>query len=121
MISTQLFFLIYDPLYFLLTSMFSFRNYVVQYVLELDNQHVTDELVKKLMRNYAHLARNKYGSHVVQKLLKLRGIDSKLIVVGLLREIDTLLLDPFGNYVIQTAWFVSMVRNVLKFFFIEVI
>ncbi|CAA0407162.1 unnamed protein product [Arabidopsis thaliana] len=93
-------------------------NYVVQYVLELDNQHVTDELVKKLIRNYANLARNKYGSHVVQKLLKLRGIDSKLIVVDLLRGIDTLLLDPFGNYVIQTAWFVSKedVRQMLRYY-----
>lgn len=83
---------------------------MVQYIVELNNQHVINALVRQLIGNYAHLARNKYGSHVVQKLLRLRGVDTRLIVVDLLSQIDTLLLDPFGNYVIQTAWFVSKVR-----------
>ena len=107
------------PYIVLLTSMFSFRNYVVQYIVELNNRYLIDALVRQLIGNYAHLARNKYGSHAVQKLLKLRWIDSRVIVIDLLREIDTLLLDPFGNYVIQTAWFVSKVRP--NIFFIVLI
>lgn len=94
--------------------MFSFRNYVVQYVVELEDHHVTNELVKQLVGHYGYLSRNKYGSHAVQKFLKINYIDSRLIVCDLLREIDTLLLDPFGNYVIQTAWFVSKVMKILK-------
>ncbi|EFH41713.1 predicted protein [Arabidopsis lyrata subsp. lyrata] len=94
-----------------------YGNYVVQYIVELNNQHVINALVRQLIGNYAHLARNKYGSHVVQKLLRLRGVDTRLIVVDLLSQIDTLLLDPFGNYVIQTAWFVSKddVRHMLRY------
>ncbi|CAL9242236.1 unnamed protein product [Arabidopsis halleri] len=94
-----------------------YGNYVVQYIVELNNQHVINALVRQLIGNYAHLARNKYGSHAVQKLLRLRGIDTRLIVVDLLSQIDTLLLDPFGNYVIQTAWFVSKddVRHMLRY------
>ncbi|XP_019097677.1 PREDICTED: putative pumilio homolog 13 [Camelina sativa] len=93
-----------------------YGNYVVQYVVELENQQVTEALVVQLLGSYAYLARNKYGSHAVQKLLQLKSINTRLIVNDLVQEIDTLLVDPFGNYVIQTAWFVSKddVRHMLK-------
>ncbi|CAN8276963.1 unnamed protein product [Cochlearia groenlandica] len=84
-----------------------YGNYVVQYVVELNHGEVTRELINTLIGNYAYLSRNKYGSHAVQKLLKIKDIDTRIIVNDLLREIDSLLLDPFGNYVIQTAWLVS--------------
>ncbi|XP_013635440.1 PREDICTED: pumilio homolog 14-like [Brassica oleracea var. oleracea] len=84
----------------------NFGNYVVQYVVELNDPNVTILLVQQLFGNYALLSRNKYGSHVVQKFLKIHYIDHSMIVYDLLKDIDTLLVDPFGNYVIQTAWFV---------------
>lgn len=84
----------------------NFGNYVVQYVVELNDPNVTTLLVQQLFGNYGRLSRNKYGSHVVQKLLRIQYIDRNMIVYDLLRDIDTLLVDPFGNYVIQTAWFV---------------
>ncbi|CAN7091293.1 unnamed protein product [Brassica rapa subsp. narinosa] len=84
----------------------SYGNYVVQYLLELGDTNVTVLLLKQLLGNYAFLARNKFASHVVQKFLKIEYIDPSFIVYDLLKDIDTLLLDPFGNYVIQTAWFV---------------
>ncbi|XP_006282039.2 putative pumilio homolog 13 [Capsella rubella] len=92
-----------------------YGNYVVQFILELDNLHVTRALVLQLVGSYAHLSRNKYGSHAVQKLLRLRCVETRLIINDLLAEMDSLLLDPYGNYVIQTAWFVSEVdvRQVL--------
>lgn len=96
----------------LLYILFSFRNYVVQYVVELNDPNVTILLVQQLFGNYARLSRNKYGSHVVQKFLKIHYIDHSMIVYDLLKDIDTLLVDPFGNYVIQTAWFVCEVMNI---------
>ncbi|CAF2091694.1 BnaA06g36900D [Brassica napus] len=84
----------------------NFGNYVVQYVVELNDPNITILLVQQLFGNYARLSRNKYGSHVVQKFLKIHYIDHSMIVYDLLKDIDTLLVDPFGNYVIQTAWFV---------------
>lgn len=114
MIYTFIYFLI-SPLLFTHTSIYiyvlSFRNYLVQFLVELDDVLVTKVLVSKLEGSYANLARNKFGSHVVQKLLELKYIKySRLIVKDLLTEIDTLLLDPYGNYVIQTAWTESEVR-----------
>lgn len=90
--------------------MFSFRNYVVQYLLELGDPNVTFSLINQLLGNFAHLARNKFASHVVQKFLNIKYINPSSIVLDLLRDIDTLLCDPFGNYVIQTAWSVCTVR-----------
>ncbi|KAF8091835.1 hypothetical protein N665_0433s0004 [Sinapis alba] len=81
----------------------SFGNYVVQYLLELGDPNVTLLLLRQLSGNYAYLARNKFASHVVQKLLNVVYINPSTIVHDLLRDIDTLVLDPFGNYVIQTA------------------
>ncbi|KAF8087588.1 hypothetical protein N665_0577s0001 [Sinapis alba] len=91
----------------------NFGNYVVQYVVELNDPNVTILLVQQLFGNYARLSRNKYGSHVVQKFLKIQYIDHNMIVYDLLNDIDTLLIDPFGNYVIQTAWFVC--EDALRF------
>ncbi|KAJ4901799.1 Pumilio-like protein 14 [Raphanus sativus] len=90
-----------------------FGNYVVQYVVELNDPNVTVLLVQQLLGNYVYLSRNKYGSHVVQKFLKIHYIDHSMIIYELLTDIDTLLIDPFGNYVIQTAWFVC--GDVLRF------
>ncbi|ESQ44751.1 hypothetical protein EUTSA_v10003331mg, partial [Eutrema salsugineum] len=91
-----------------------YGNYVVQYVVELENPSVTIQLVRHLVGSYAYLSRNKYGSHAVQKLLNIQYIDtSRVILFDLLsdRDIDTLLTDPFGNYVIQTAWAVCKDYN----------
>lgn len=87
------------------------RNYVVQYVLELEDCEVADALSRYLDGNYVQLSCDKYGSHAVQKFLKNRQFNSRRIVKELLCDIDSLLVNPYGNYVIQTAWSVSQVRN----------
>ncbi|CAA7042232.1 unnamed protein product [Microthlaspi erraticum] len=82
-------------------------NYVVQYVLELEDCQVADALSRYLDGNYVQLACDKYGSHAVQKFLKNRQFNTRRIVQELLCDIDSLLVNPYGNYVIQTAWSVS--------------
>jgi len=57
------------------------------------------------------LSYDKYGSHVVQKCLESREFSSRRIIAELLSDIDSLLVDPYGDYVIQTAWIVSEVRD----------
>ncbi|CAN8287614.1 unnamed protein product [Cochlearia groenlandica] len=83
-----------------------FGNYVVQHVLELHDWHVIEDLMRQLVGNYAYLSCNQFGSHVVQKLLETNGLDTRFVVMDLLGDIDSLLVDQYGNYVIQTAWFV---------------
>ncbi|KAL9286069.1 putative plant self-incompatibility S1, armadillo-like helical, pumilio domain-containing protein [Arabidopsis thaliana] len=79
------------------------RNYVVQYLLRLKDYEVTSALSKHLDGNYVQLSYDKYGSHVVQKCLESREFSSRRIIAELLSDIDSLLVDPYGDYVIQTA------------------
>ncbi|CAA0394137.1 unnamed protein product [Arabidopsis thaliana] len=95
-----------------------YGNYVVQYLLRLKDYEVTSALSKHLDGNYVQLSYDKYGSHVVQKCLESREFSSRRIIAELLSDIDLLLVDPYGDYVIQTAWIVSEdhVRHVLLFY-----
>ncbi|CAH2034083.1 unnamed protein product [Thlaspi arvense] len=94
-----------------------YGNYVVQYVLELEDCRVAAALSRYLDGNYVQLSCDKYGSHAVQKCLKNRQFNSRKIINELLSDIDSLLVNPFGNYVIQTAWVVSQddMRNELLY------
>lgn len=58
------------------------------------------------------LSCNKYASNVVEKLLQSGEEVSIAIIMELLRSSNAsmLLVDPFGNFVIQTALSVSKVR-----------
>lgn len=88
------------------------RNYVVQYVLELENFQVAAALSRYLSGNYVQLSCDKFGSHAVQKCLESRQFNSRMIINELLTDIDSLLVNPYGNYVIQTAWVVSQVTKI---------
>lgn len=98
----------------LLCYCFSFfsSNYVVQHILELKETQTTESLLRQLQGNYASLSCNRYGSNVVERcLLESEEPLTTRIIVELLRSpiVSTLLLDPFGNYVIQSALSVSKV------------
>ncbi|KAL0700081.1 hypothetical protein Bca4012_056203 [Brassica carinata] len=82
-------------------------NYAVQYVLEMENCQVAASLSRYLDGHYVQLSFDKFGSHVVQKCLETRQFNSRRIINELISDIDSILVDRFGNYVIQTAWVVS--------------
>lgn len=97
---------------------FVFSNYVVQHVLELKEPEITASLLRQLEGNYASLSSNRYGSNVVEKCLKeSEEQHSTRIIMELLKSksptVSTLLVDPFGNYVIQSALSVSKVHIIL--------
>lgn len=85
----------------------AFGNYVVQYVLELGRQESSQAIMHRLQGHYAELAMQKFSSNVVEKCLKLGGLDDNR--ERIVREImlspglPRLLQDPYGNYVIQSA------------------
>jgi hypothetical protein len=83
-----------------------FGNYVVQYIIDLNESTFTEPLVKQFSGRIGLLSKHKFSSNVVEKCLRCAGDESRdLIVSELLSpgEIDRLLRDSFGNYVIQTA------------------
>ncbi|XAR48398.1 hypothetical protein NMG60_11031217 [Bertholletia excelsa] len=95
-----------------------YGNYVVQNLLGLKIPDVTQSLLRQLEGSFASLSCNKYASNVVEKCLTDSGEkQSSKIIMELLRspKITMLLVDPFGNFVIQSALSVSkgFLRNAL--------
>ncbi|KAJ7966557.1 Pumilio-like protein [Quillaja saponaria] len=84
-----------------------YGNYVVQHLLGLRMPDATESLLRQLEGKYVSLSCNKYGSNVVEKCLTELGEQhSENVILELLRSpnVSMLLLDPYGNYVIQSAW-----------------
>ncbi|CCH60204.1 hypothetical protein TBLA_0C04040 [Henningerozyma blattae CBS 6284] len=100
-------------------TMDPFGNYVVQYVITKesdDNKYdFTYKIVHLLKPKVIVLSLHKFGSNVVEKLLR-TPIVSETVILELLnkesnQEIQTLLNDSYGNYVLQTALAISSNKN----------
>lgn len=90
----------------------TYRNYVVQHLLGLRMQEVTKYLLQRFQGRFLHLSCNKYASNVVEKMLESGEECCTTILLELLSNPNAsmLLLDPFGNFVIQSALSSSKVR-----------
>ncbi|PNY27788.1 Armadillo-like helical [Tolypocladium capitatum] len=83
-----------------------FGNYVVQYIIDLNEPSFTDPVVQSFKGCIGSLSRHKFSSNVIEKCLRCAGPESKDMIVDELlapQEIERHLRDSFGNYVIQTA------------------
>jgi len=91
----------------LVLSQDAFGNYVVQYVLDLGQAEASQQIMNVLLGHYSELAVQKFSSNVVEKCLKLGGLDDarENIIRELMQSprLPRLLQDPYGNYVIQSA------------------
>ncbi|KAK0651430.1 armadillo-type protein [Cercophora newfieldiana] len=83
-----------------------FGNYVVQYIIDLNQDCFTDPVVRQFHGRIAALSRHKFSSNVIEKCLRCAPDLSKDMIVDELLapgEMLNLLRDNFANYVIQTA------------------
>ena len=83
-----------------------FGNYVVQYILDLNEPVFTEPLVRMFQNRVAQLSKQKFSSNVIEKCLRCAQEPSKdMLIEEMLQptELDRLLRDSFANYVIQTA------------------
>ncbi|KAK8505149.1 hypothetical protein V6N12_066682 [Hibiscus sabdariffa] len=86
-------------------------NYVVQYVVGLNNPAINDQIFSLLDGLYVKLSMTKTGSHLVEQCLQLSGMNR---VISEFLGSDRLVFvakDRYGNYVIQTALKESKKRN----------
>ena len=82
------------------------RNYVVQYVFELEGSWARTEVLNQLEGYYRYLSMQKYSSNVVEKCLKYAGEEQFARIIQEFMDhpqLDQMMLDPYANYVIQTA------------------
>ncbi|WVZ50930.1 hypothetical protein U9M48_002135 [Paspalum notatum var. saurae] len=83
-----------------------YGNYVVQFILSFEIEWVTTRIVDELSCHFGHLSMQKFGSHVVEQCLKLAP---PLLCDRIINELMNdpklvyIMLDQYGNYVIQTA------------------
>lgn len=88
------------------------RNYVVQFILELEIPSAASKLTSQFEGNYVHLSTQKFGSHVVEKCLVVCNNETRSkIICELLSAtyFEQLIQDPHANYVVQTGLRVSKV------------
>lgn len=85
----------------------------MQHLLEMRIPEVTANLLRRFQGCFVSLSCDKFASNVVEKFFVESGESySASIIMELLRSPDAsmLLVDPFGNFVIQSALSVSSVR-----------
>ncbi|GAA5912750.1 uncharacterized protein JCM6883_006222 [Sporobolomyces salmoneus] len=84
----------------------AFGNYVVQYVLDLNDNRFIEAIVRQFLGNVSALSAQKFSSNVVEKCIRVAdGTGRRAIIDELLvkQRLERLLRDSFANYVVQTA------------------
>ncbi|KAF4123614.1 hypothetical protein GMORB2_6315 [Geosmithia morbida] len=83
-----------------------FGNYVVQYIIDLNQPTFTEPIVAMFQGCISQLSRHKFSSNVIEKCLRCSEALSKdMIVEEMLdqQEMERLIRDSYANYVVQTA------------------
>ncbi|CAO0802959.1 unnamed protein product [Mucor circinelloides] len=83
-----------------------FGNYVVQYVLGLDNAAYYDGLIRRFIEPIRELSVQKFSSNVIEKCIRVAGKETRrLLIAGIIDHpnMERFLRDSYANYVIQTC------------------
>ena len=82
-----------------------FANYVVQFVLKLQNPYTNRLISEELMGDLINLSKQKFSSNVIEKCLEHNTTEMNQGMVSCIISkkafIFDLLIDQYGNYVIQ--------------------
>ncbi|KAF1797573.1 armadillo-type protein [Mucor lusitanicus] len=83
-----------------------FGNYVVQYVLGLDDAAYYDGLIRRFIEPIRELSVQKFSSNVIEKCIRVAGKETRrLLIAGIIDHpnMERFLRDSYANYVIQTC------------------
>jgi hypothetical protein len=83
-----------------------FGNYVVQYILDLNDARYSDAVIRQFIGNVCLLSVQKFSSNVMEKCIRVSepSVRKQLIEELLNRtRLEKLLRDSFANYVVQTS------------------
>ncbi|KAH6642427.1 armadillo-type protein [Boeremia exigua] len=83
-----------------------FGNYVVQYILDLNDPNFTTPLCLGFKGKIAELSMQKFSSNVIEKCIRCAEMSTKAAMIEELvdaEQLERLMRDSYGNYVIQTA------------------
>lgn len=83
-----------------------FGNYVVQYVLDLNDSAYTESVTHQFLGHVCELSTQKFSSNVMEKCIRVAEPSLRKQLVSELIEsagLEALLRDSFANYVVQTC------------------
>ncbi|GAA98967.1 uncharacterized protein L969DRAFT_546634 [Mixia osmundae IAM 14324] len=83
-----------------------FGNYVVQYVLDLNDNRFIEAIVRQFVGNVCTLSAQKFSSNVVEKCIRVADAAGRKVLVNEFlnrNNLERMLRDSFANYVVQTA------------------
>lgn len=84
----------------------AYGNYVVQYILDLDEVNYTRPLCESFGGKIVDLSRQKFSSNVIEKCLRVSDTNTRAVMINEIlsgNELEKMLRDSFANYVVQTA------------------
>jgi hypothetical protein len=83
-----------------------YGNYVVQYILDLNDNRFSDGVIRQFAGNVCALSVQKFSSNVIEKCIRVaEHTTRKILIEELLNRsrLEKLLRDSYGNYCVQTA------------------
>ena len=81
-----------------------YGNYIIQSVLTIDNFEYKKGIYEEILKNVCFYSNQKYSSNVMEKCFLEKEVCERMIDEVSKKEIfEQMLLDNFGNYVIQKA------------------
>jgi hypothetical protein len=84
-----------------------FGNYVVQYILDLNDPKFTTPMCEGFRGKVVELSRQKFSSNVIEKCIRCAEMPAKAMMIAELlvdvEDLEQLMRDSYGNYVVQTA------------------
>ncbi|KAH7089767.1 armadillo-type protein [Paraphoma chrysanthemicola] len=83
-----------------------FGNYVVQYILDLNDPAFTTPMCEGFAGKIIELSKQKFSSNVIEKCIRCAEMSAKQLMIEELldaEELERLMRDSYGNYVVQTA------------------
>jgi hypothetical protein len=83
-----------------------FGNYVVQYILDLNDASFTTPMCQGFQGKICELSKQKFSSNVIEKCIRCAEPHVKSMMIEELLDVEQLehlMRDSYGNYVIQTA------------------
>lgn len=84
-----------------------FGNYVVQYILDLNEPTFTTPMCEGFSGKIVELSKQKFSSNVIEKCIRCAEMSAKAMMIEELldnvEDLEQLMRDSYGNYVVQTA------------------
>ncbi|KAG6840852.1 hypothetical protein C0991_003722 [Blastosporella zonata] len=83
-----------------------YGNYVVQYILDLNDNRFSDGVIRQFAGNICALSVQKFSSNVIEKCIRVAEHNTRKMMIDELlnrTRLEKLLRDSYGNYCVQTA------------------